>query len=436
VKITKQPLSIVQEKAKVDRFTSGTQRPDTTTTPSQRRPTPTIDLFGDSVVEPPTKEDPTAAISRSADAKNSRQAKQGDSLLGLDFFGDGPVTGPARTSSASSNHLGSTASSRPDLKQSILSLYSSASKAQAQPTHARQPSSGTVSTQATQPQDAFGGLGDAFSTLSFSSPKATPDTHQPKSSLSRTNDFAPSVPTKSTPSAPQISSPPPMSGGGFFDSLASKKSESHMPQRSQSQKPSGNLDFAFVQRSTTNTKPTAVMSQDLFPGDDFSGFASADLPPAPPPTKVSSPAPPSASSNLDSVFNLSAPSAAPVKKNSVPKPTPIISQSASAMFDPWSSVYDSSEWEAQESTSPNNKPNAPNVDIGKAPAHITPNDLSREWGGTRPAAQKSPQAPSITADEDYGGWTSAPANQSPVGPPKKANGGMGVGSDPFDNPWG
>ena len=46
------------------------------------------------------------------------------------------------------------------------------------------------------------------------------------------------------------------------------------------------------------------------------------------------------------------------------------------------------------------------------------------------SASKSTTQPTVTADEDFGGWTSAatPAATKPAG-------GFGA-SDPFDNPWG
>lgn len=430
-----QPLSLVQEKAKIERSASEKQRAVSNQTQSQRRPAPAIDLFNEDNLAPPTRPSTTDNSSimpqpKSAIPTISRPTKPGDSLLGLDFFGNVPSSGPARPSSANSNPIGSTGQSRPDLKQSILSLYSSGPKAEAQPQpHNRQPSFGIITPPVTQPQDAFGGLTDAFSGLSFPSSEVTASSRpqsQPKSSFTATSAFAASVPTKSAPSAPQVVSPPPLGGGGFFDSLPSRK-----PEQPKSQAPAP--DFAFTQPSTSTPGTNKPTLQNHFAEDDFAGFASTAPPPVLPPKKIS---PSSPSSNFNSAFNLSAPPAVPPKPNAAPKPPPLVSQSSSALFDPWSSNHDGTAWGTSEPTPAPSKPKAPTVDIGKPPTHITPNDISNGWGAPISSSQKPGQNPSIAADEDYGGWTSASANQTPTAPAAKPSGGFGGASDPFDNPWG
>lgn len=433
-----QPLSIIQEKAKIERSTSERQRSVHNQASSQRRVTPAVDLFGDDTPAPPARPSTTDNSIARSPAKNAaptstKPTKQGDSLLGLDFFGNAPSSGPARPSSASSNPLGPTGPSRPDLKQSILSLYSSAPKPQAQsPPIDRHSSFSGTSPPSTRSQDAFGGLTDAFSGLSFPSSNATTSpSAQSKSAFSATSAFATTMPTKSTPSAPQLSSPPPPAGGGFFDSLPSKKPQQSPPQAPLPSKPSNGLNFAFAQPSAAASISNASAPQDLFAEDDFAGFAAPAPPPAPPLTKVS-PSPPS---NVKSAFNLSAPPVPPSKPAAVPKPPPLVSQSSSAMFDPWSSTNDNA-WGSSDPAPAPSKPKAPTVDIGKPPAHITPNDISSGWGDPISSSQRAGQTPSITADEDYGGWTSASTTQTPTVAPKKSSGGFGGASDPFDNPWG
>ncbi len=432
------PLSLVQEKAKIARSTSERQRAVSNQTQSQRRPAPTIDLFGEGNLAPPVRPSTTDNSSimpqpKSAVPTISRQTKPGDSLLGLDFFGNVSPLGPARPSSANSNPLGSTGQSRPDLKQSILSLYSSAPKAEALPQlHNRQPSFGGTAPPVTQPQDAFGGLTDAFSGLSFPSSEVTASSRpqpQPRSSFAAASAFAASMPAKSTPSAPQLSSPPPLGSGGFFSSPPSKESEQSKSQAPAPRKPSNGLDFAFTQSLTSTS---TQKQQDHFSENDFAGFTSAD-PPVPPP-KMTSPSSPS--SNFNSAFNLSAPPAPPPKSIATPKPPPIVSQNSSALFDPWSSAHDSTAWGTSDPTPALSKPKASTVDIGKPPAHITPNDISSGWGEPISSSQKTGQNPTITADEDYGGWTSASTNQTPTAPAVISSGGLGGASDPFDNPWG
>jgi stromal membrane-associated protein len=429
----------VQEKAKIERSASERQRAAPGQTQSQRRPAPTIDLFGDDTPAPPARPSTTDNTTarpqpRNAVAPPPRQAKQGDSLLGLDFFGNTPASGPARPSSANANPLSSTGQSRPDLKQSILSLYASTPKPQSQsPPHNRQPSfGGMTSPQATQSQNAFGGLADAFGGLSFpsSNPTTSPPA-QPRSSTSGSNAFAPSMPTKSTPSAPQVTSPPPLNGGGFFDSLPSKKTEQQKPQPLAQRKPSNGLDFTFAQPPSITSKPNIPASQDLFTTDGFGGFSPPAPPPVPQPPKISAP---SLRANITSPFNLSAPSQPP--KPPAPSKPPLVSQSSAAMFDPWASGGDNNAWSTPDPPPQPSKPKAPTVDIGKPPAHITPNDISSGWGEPISSSQKPGQAPAITADEDYGGWTSASPTKPSNTAPSKTSSGFGGASDPFDNPWG
>ena len=443
------PLNIVQEKAKIERsasqrIASAPQQPQ-----AARQPAPSIDLFGDETPTPPIRPS-TADIPSSKSATRTpaapvatRSTKPGDSLLGLDFFGSSQSTD--RPSSGASNPLNSTTNSRPDLKQSILSLYASAPKPAAAPAaaptpHNRQASFGLSSPPAKQ-QDSFGGLTDAFSGLSFpSSGSVTSPPPQPAQiGFASGGGFGSSVPAKSKPSAPQVTSPPPLGGGSFFDSVPSKPPSQPKAPTSPVRPPSNGLNFAFTQPSITTAKPAVPgVSNDLFASDEFSGFASASPaspgppPPVPPPTKVSSPIAPF-TSNISSAFNLSSPSTsapAPKPASTVPKSPPMVSQNSSAMFDPWSSGNDNA-WGTSDPAPA--KPKAPTVDIGKPPSRITPNDISGGWGAPITSAKKPP---TITADEDFGGWTSASATQTPATGPSKSSGGFGSASDPFDNPWG
>jgi stromal membrane-associated protein len=443
------PLNIVQEKAKIERsasqrIASAPQQP-----PPPRQPAPSIDLFGDEPLVPPVRPSTTDIPSSkpvtrtSAVPATTRTTKPGDSLLGLDFFGNSQSND--RPSSAGSNQLNSTNNSRPDLKQSILSLYASAPKqapapAPANAPHNRQPSFGGLSSPPPNQQDSFGGLADAFSGLSFPSSNSTkPPPPQPAQiDFSIGGGFGSSIPSKSKPSVPQVTSPPPLSGGSFFDSAPSKPPAQSKAPMGPARAPSNGLNFAFTKPSVTTTKPAApAVSNDLFAAEEFSGFASASplspgAPPVPPPTTVSSPMPPP-TNNISSAFNLSSnPTSAPAPQptSAVRKPPPMVSQTSSAMFDPWSSANDNT-WGTPDSAPA--KPKAPSIDIGKPPSRITPNDISGGWGAPISSA-KNP--PTITADEDFGGWTSASATQTPATGLSKTSGGFSSASDPFDNPWG
>ncbi|KAL9623629.1 MAG: hypothetical protein Q9160_002085 [Pyrenula sp. 1 TL-2023] len=443
------PLHIVQEKAKIERANS--QRVSSAPHPAQplrQAAAPAIDLFGDDApitppVRPSTTDIPSKPQPKPA-TQPARQTKPGDSLLGLDFFGNSqPSTG--RPSSATSNPLASTASSRPDLKQSILSLYASAPKPQQQiqpqpqpSPHNRQPSYGGLSSppQTSPPPraDAFGGLTDAFSGLNFPSQASPPPQPKQQPSFSGLGSLAPSISTKSAPSAPKVTSPPPLSGGSFFDSAPSTTFVEPKSPPVPARAPSNGLDFAFAQspppppKSSSASKPPP---NDIF--GDFDDFASpapapspAPVPAAPPPSKVSSPP----ADNSNSAFNLSAP-AAPISKPAAPKP-PLVAQNSSAMFDPWSSGNDNA-WSTEAAPAPPPKPRAPS--IGRPPAHITPGDFGAGWGSSAPKAAEA--APKVTADEDFGGWTSAstPQTTTSTNQSSKPSGGFGGNDDLFSNVW-
>ena len=227
-----QPLNIVQEKVKLDRSSSqrNASAPSPAIPPPKKAAAPAFDLIGgDDVPAPParpsTTDAPGAAV-RPPPAKPPPTSSQLLGGLGGDFFGGGGGGQPERPSSASSKPAGL---SRPDLKQSILSLYASSPKPQSQPApsnpaaHERQSSVGGQQPGASS--SAFGGLNDAFSGLNFgstsSAPSAAPTaTQTPQiSQAAKPSPFAsfgqPPAAAKSIPAPPQISSP--LGGGGFFD---------------------------------------------------------------------------------------------------------------------------------------------------------------------------------------------------------------------------
>jgi stromal membrane-associated protein len=66
----------------------------------------------------------------------------------------------------------------------------------------------------------------------------------------------------------------------------------------------------------------------------------------------------------------------------------------------------------------------------KVPEKLTANDLGGGWGSS--AAVTKP-TPTVSADEDFGGWTS-PTTQNNTGKPKPAS-GFGGNDDLFSNVW-
>jgi len=449
------PLNVVQEKAKIERSASQRQATNTRQQPQQsqaamRHPPQqaNINLFDD--FEPPARPSTTDIISsKPAPPPQSatKPASQSSNLMGLDFFGASQPAGVGRPSSAASNPIQGT-SARSDLKSSILSLYASAPKPQPapQPSQDRQSSFGGMGSQAAPKQDAFGGLSDAFGGMNFSSGPSTmrsPPSVQssasafgfpsaaasppPQSSSLAGLSFQTTMAPKAAPSAAQVTSPPPLSGGDFFSSTSSKPPAA---KPAPSPQPSNALNFSFTQ--STSSPPTAKpqpmsVPADLFADDGFSDFTSApSQPSAAPAAKVPSPplqSPPA----VNSAFNLSSPTTTASK----PAPAPqavrpsMTSQSSASMFDPWGGA-DTNAWGAPEPA----KPAAPKVELGNVPSRITPNDISGGWGAPISSSHKPTTQPTVAADEDFGGWTSAATPAA-----TKPSGGFGA-SDPFDNPWG
>ncbi|OBW63782.1 MAG: Uncharacterized protein AUREO_061510 [Aureobasidium pullulans] len=171
------PLSVVQEKAKLDRSASlrnasMSSGPAAPTAP--RAVAPVIDLFGDdptparaSTAEPSIASRPPPQQQK-APAAPPKQNRPGDSLLGLDFFGTSQSAPPARPASAASGAATPGSNPRSDLKQSILSLYASAPKPA--PVQQPQPASNAFGGFASPPMQSpaastssFGGMADASS---------------------------------------------------------------------------------------------------------------------------------------------------------------------------------------------------------------------------------------------------------------------------------
>jgi stromal membrane-associated protein len=147
--------------------------------------------------------------------------------------------------------------------------------------------------------------------------------------------------------------------------------------------------------------------------------------------------PPPSTANFGSAFNLSSPTiSAPKPAPQAAPKVPTIPQSNASMFDPWGSGNDNSPWAAPEPAPA--KPAPPKVELGRPPAHLTPNDISGGWAEPISTSRSKPaQPPAVTADEDFGGWTSASTTQTPAAnAPKASGGGFGGAPDPFDNPWG
>ncbi|KAK2809369.1 hypothetical protein FQN50_003828 [Emmonsiellopsis sp. PD_5] len=423
------PLAMVQERANLERSTS--QRATSTASqPAPRRSQQPLNLFDDDTPTPPERPNttdlpglrppprPAQSVSAAAPAPAPapKQNKPADSLLGLDFFA-APQPATNRPSSTPSSNAGATGPSRPDLKQSILSLYASAPKPQPPPQHDRNTSFGSFSAQPqpeqqTKPHDAFGGLTDAFSSLSFPS-TTSPPPQQKQSAFSSLGSFSS---PKSPPAAPQISSPP-LSGGGFFDPPAQKPAPK--PQQARNPSISSGGGFGLVEATMGSTK--SAPAPPATSTNTFDLFSSPAIPTSPP---VVSPK----TENTNSVFNLSAPAKEPVPVSQPTSTANVTNMFSSSSIDAWGG----NAWSTTEASPPAKQ--EPST-MMKVPETITANDIGSGWGASTGPSPPKP-APAISADEDFGGWTSAaPEAPTTTANSKPKTGGFGGSDDLFSNVW-
>ena len=348
-----------------------------------------------------------------------------------------------------------TGQSRPDLKQSILSLYASAPRTQNHSQHERQTSFGGMQSPLVQSNThgaGFGGLDDAFSSLSFSSTTSPPlpTVSQPQS---KSNPFATLDQTASQRSA--VASPPvtapAVKGGGFFNpapTTAPKAFPASNPPPKAPQIPLSNvlspglgeLSLNSSTLSVPQPKSTTTSNLTLF---DFAETAPQNTLPRPAPAT---------SSSINSAFNLSNPS---LTSQGPPKPaTSTTSQqhafSSLSSADPWGS---SDAWATSE---PSTKVASTMKPAGKAPPIANMMDFSSWGGGSSSMSSSGPghggasgssirAAPKITEDEDFGGWMSATAaptstvnSAKPGAAPlssTKPTSGYSTSEDLFSNVW-
>ncbi|KAK5105712.1 hypothetical protein LTR62_002347 [Meristemomyces frigidus] len=481
------PLSIVKERAKGNSVRNGGGAGIAPPTAQRTRPQD-VDLFGDTPARPSTTE---PAINRPgpprAVAAPPKQTRPGESLLGLDFLGGGQ-SAPQRPSST--GPMSSTGLGRTDLKQSILSLYASkpapAPVLQQQQQQAQQQQQvrsnadlfgGMSSSTMPSPpqQQLMGGLGDAFSSLSFGSP-------QPAPAAPASTTFSAFASPAAHTSQPSISKANPLSGGSFFDAKPAPPSKQvTSPPASKARLPSFGNDFGdFSSASPVTEAPKLAPNSssggtaDLFDTSPSYTYTSPTSAPAPPPKQTSSfsQPPPISASNYtnNSAFTLSPPT-----RNEAPKPAPVPTQtSAFSNMDAWGS---SDAWATSDPT-PSTTSTAPapapamqassssTYSKAAAPApSMTSAFDSGGWGDPEPAPAPTstttaistftPARPaavstssgfgqsaggfSVQQDEEFGGWSHAsPVPQSSTTTGKSGMGGSGGGKedDLFGNVWG
>ena len=346
-----------------------------------------------------------------------------DSLLGLDFLGTQPAAPPRPASTTGTPASGG--QSRPDLKQSILSLYATAPRPQPQPA-VQQPShahSGSMSgmsspTGMSQTQGSFGGLNDAFSSLGFaSSPSPKPAQTDAFSSL---GSFTSSRP------APQSNNSAfsGLSGGSFFDSKPANSS--HQPKQSiGSSSGWGSMSSpAPAPAPKLAAAPPSAALGDLF------DFSSPSPPQAAPPLQPAMASPPTTTAT--SVFNLSASQQkpAPAATTSTTSTNPLGSM-GSVGTNNWSNsdVWGGNAWATPEA------PKAAPV-AAQPSTTSTSNDMGWASLASQPIVPGASGgfAPKVAADEEFGGWTSSTTTANTSSTAKPAA-GFGGSDDLFSNVW-
>jgi stromal membrane-associated protein len=414
------PLSLVKEKHAIERSTSQRASGGQAAGPSQVRRVQQPDLFGGDASPPPRAISAAPVASRpppKAEAAPPKQAKPADSLLGLDFFGT-EAPAPNRPSSAAPTPG---TQSRPDLKQSILSLYASAPKPlpQQQASHAHSGSFGGMQAPMQSPppqQSSFGGMNDAFSGLSFGGAKSPPSQTSPKAS-SAFSGLGNLSTHQTMPS--QVSSPPGNLGGGnFFDAKPAVKSQPPQPSRGFSSSSGfGAFDSApgMSPAPISNTNTSAL--GDLF---DFSEPSPASTAPK---QAIASP-----TMQASSVFNLSQP--APQTKS---QPPPASIGGWGSNNDAWGTTE---AWGSTKVASPTNPPpqqtSSTSFGWGSGTGSLANQSIVPGGSGFNTSGHA---APKVSADEDFGGWSSAAPATPATNAPGKPAAGFGASEDLFSNVW-
>ncbi|TPX10267.1 uncharacterized protein E0L32_001464 [Thyridium curvatum] len=420
------PLSIVKEKQNIERKESiRKQSVGKSAAPQQ------ADLIGGiggdpipqraSTAGPP----PTSKVPPKAEPAPPKATSTKDSLLGLDFLGTETAAPPRPASTTGTS--GSAGQSRPDLKQSILSLYATAPRpqAQAQPQQSSHAPSGSFSGMQSPaaPQQPSAGLTDAFSGLSFSS-SSGPKSPQ-SSAFAGLGNFSSSRPAPQSNNSAFSN----LSGGSFFDSKPAA------PVASQQPKPTSPNYSAFSSPtlSAAPPKPAAAPAPASAALGDLFDFSSPAQPAAAPAPAIPNPMP---SASATSVFNLSAsqpksPVATSPPAAQAANPMASLAQSSAA----WggSDVWGGNAWSTPDTTAaaPSKSPEAtkatPASDFNWGSS--TGNSFANQ--SVVPGASGGlTTAPKVTADEEFGGWASSTGSSS-----KPAASFGGNNEDLFGNVW-
>ncbi|KAK2603540.1 ARF GAP with effector function(s) [Conoideocrella luteorostrata] len=425
------PLSLVREKQVIERKESIRKASVGSSQAPRNIPAPEGDLIGghDPAPSRANLAGPSSVkVAPKAEPVAPKTTNTRDSLLGLDFLGGSTAPPrPASTPGVASPGI----QSRPDLKQSILSLYASAPKPQPQQTPQQQAFGGIGSPIAgNQRPGSTGAFNDAFSSLNLSNPAGPkPAAADPFANLGSAHSS-----TRATPQASNSNAFSGLSGGGFFDTKPAQPAVS-----SHQQKPSNSGFGGFLSFSSPPPTQTAVASvpkpapKPAQPSSSAMGDLfdlSAPITQTSPPPQIASPP-----ATANSVFNLSSPQ----NKPAAPAPTTTSNAFGSGGLS-GADVWGTNEWASS----------AP-VAAAPAPAPRSPEQPKSAaadfgWGNTNSTFASTPivpgagggfnPAPKVTADEEFGGWagSTGASNRGPAPAPKQS-GGFGGDEDLFSNVW-
>ena len=421
------PVSVVKEQKPV----AATRTAPSANVQPRRAAPPVADLIGGDD-GPPARSNtagPQSRIPPKADPVPPKQTSTKDSLLGLDFLGGGNPAPPRPASTPGVATPGG--QTRPDLKQSILSLYASVPKPQPQQQQPNQQQSqwGGMQPPGThQQQGSMGGFNDAFGGLSMSSNTSPKPAADPFASLGGGNR------TSQNMSQGGFGG---LSGGSFFDAKPAQPTHQKQPSNS------GWGSFTSPTQSkpvaSPPPQPSSSAMGDLF---DLSSPTTTTTTTSPPP--VTNPTPPAAQSS--SVFNLSQPKQQPLQS-----PPAQASTGGFGGMQSGADVWGSNEWSTPAATTTQKS-----VSPGFSSAQSTSNTNDFNWGGSSATGGSfastpivpgqsggfAPAAPKVAADEEFGGWTGASpttntntnTNTTSSGGQKKS--GFGGDDDLFSNVWG
>jgi len=437
------PLIFVQEKAKLDR--SASLRASSTSSqppPITKKHNADVDMFGDDSTTVSARATSAAANPGSPrpppkDTHVSKPIKPAESLLGFDFLGESQSNPPSRPSSTTPPTVSSSGLSRPDLKQSILSLYASASRTLT-PSNVQQPGTALLPStiHSTHPQSTLAGLNDAFGKLTFA-PLATTVSNPPPKSSPFSDPTFPST-QMATPVVFSVIASGSMGTGTFFDSKPavkpqSVKSSSARPpiQRGMSSS-SGFGDFTSV-TSAAATAPTQTSSGNG--SDNLFNFSS---PPLVKPAQDISTYPPLSQEPhpSNSAFNLSSGHSTQPLPPSTTSSDNVGNGLGPMNMDPWGS---NDPWASLSASTALSNPTS------KSTSGVSATNTEWGWSNSDGGGKKggadlviTPPAPRVLADEDFGSWESStapvPTRVESAKPPRTA-GGLNGSDDLFSNVW-